>query len=343
MWHRLLVLSLIQASLFSHALARRIKNTKQVTQDTLNVDEAEAGCPPTNPAEDSAEANHPGANGWLLVICDHANGLKNTNWTSDADPFCQIELQDRRSGRMLSKAVGLVREDKVSGNAKKDGNIRLGEEVAFDIDKDPRTLDKLKLKLSVRDDDSIAGNGVGTYNGGELMGSKTVLLPPRGKKAVKYFNQYMDMYNGEIGTWEWCPHHLCPQFPKPGRYEWKPSRNASALESFPGAWEMQGTTRFDDGSQGTLSYRIRWCPYSNFDKQETKRWRQVRGKGCVKEATVFRDRRWVWSYAPDCVIQGMRLFGKDAYCYGSSYKAECKGHTPSVKPHATLDAILVKG
>jgi len=313
-------------------LARRINKNKQVIQETVDEDESEAGCPKTNPTEDATEANYPGANGWLLVICDRAMGLKNTNMTSDADPFCQIELQDSSSGRMLAKSVGLVREDQVSGNTRK--VVNLGEEVAFDLDKFPRALDSLKVKLSVRDDDSVFGNGVGTYNGGDLMGSKTVSLPPRGRESVKFFNHYKAVEKGQTGSWDWCPTHLCPEFPRPGKWVWKPSQNVTALQSFPGAWEVQGDlrdTKFDDGNRGNLAYRIRWCPYSNFDKQETKRWRQVRGKGCVKESTVFRNRRWVWDYAPACVIQGMRLFGKSAYCYGGSSKAECRGHTPSVK------------
>jgi len=310
-------------------LARRIKQSKQVIQDTVD-EEDEAGCPPPNPREDAKEANYPGANGWLIVICDRAMGLKNTNWTSNADPFCQIELQDSSSGRMLSKSVGLVREDQVSGKFSLTESVRLNEEVAFDLDKFPKALDTLKVKLSVRDDDSAFGNGVGTYNGGDLMGSKTVSLPPIAQK-VKFFNHYLAMEDGQTGSWDWCPTHLCPEFERPGKWVWKPKQNASALQNFPGAWEVQGDTNFDDGNRGMLSYRIRWCPYSNFDEQETKRWRQVRGKGCVKEKTVYKSRRWVWNYAPACVIQGMRLFGKSAYCYGGPNRAECKGHTPSVR------------
>lgn len=328
MWHRLLLVSLIQAGLFSqHALARRIKQSKQVIQ--AEADEDEAGCPPPNPREDAYEANQP-ANGWLLVICESAMGLKNTNWTGEADPFCQIELQDASSGRMLSKSVGLVREEQVSGNTR--DVVRLNEEVAFDLDKFPKALDNLKVKLSVRDDDNAFGNGVGTYNGGDLMGSKTVSLPPRGKESVKFFNHYLAMEDGQTGSWDWCPHHLCPEFEKPGQWVWKPKQNASSLQSIPGAWEVEGSReKFDDGNRGTLSYRIRWCPYTNFDEQETKRWRQVRGKGCVKEKTVYKSRRWVWDYAPACVIQGMRLPGKSAYCFGGPNSAKCSGNTPSVR------------
>merc|ERR1719329_1458152 len=125
----LLLLSLIQASLFSHALAMRVAIADMVTKDTVQV--------------------QGGANGWLLVMCDHATGLKNTDLGGKADPFCQIELQDR-GGSMVSRSIGLYREDTVNGSKSK--HIRLNEHVAFDL-QSPKSLDQFKVKVSVRDDD----------------------------------------------------------------------------------------------------------------------------------------------------------------------------------------------
>jgi len=271
----LLSIALIHASFISGGvLSYRVDINKIIMEDLSTIKDKENISSHT--VSNSSVAG--GADGWLMVLCQRAKNLKDSDIVGDhSDPFCQMELLG--SGGSFSSLTSTYRDNQGDPEWGRDGS----GSAAFDM-KCGADLSSFKVKLSVWDADGVYlkrkfGN---MSQSKELLGSTVIELPPAGAEDVVHTNEY---------------------------------GNVSAGKTIPGAWERTVNDVPLEGGKGTISYRIRWCPYMSVDMlssaakvEETNRWKSVRKKE-REDSAGFGETHGMSRYAPHCIIEGQRTFG----------------------------------